>query len=255
MDANRIFPEDSEHPFDSRQTADIWQDILDPSMQLTAMSHFLNLQPHNMELDPTLERVIMTPSSSGEHFLKLPGSDGISNEQLEQVQRLWPTRRRRNVLLPSCINWDEVLLHPEDNIFSSTSLRNLTSTALAENDQSAWGFNMQCRNRLLHQMNIYVSGPTSSLADEESDLSSVLGPRDGDSELPPADILDLSLDLYFSHVHIHLPFVHPPTFNSSHTPSILLFPMCMAGFMFFNRKAANTLFKTYLPVGLALPFS
>lgn len=118
---------------------------------------------------------------------------------------------KRNVLLPSCINWDEVVLHPEDNIFSSTSLRNLTSTSLAENDQSAWGFNMQCRNRLLHQMNIYVSGPTSSLPGEESDLPSVLGPCDG--ELPPADILDLSLDLYFSHVHLHLPFVHPSTFN------------------------------------------
>jgi hypothetical protein len=94
-------------------------------------------------------------------------------------------------------------------------------------------------------------GYASHSANQTSDSNVIPSPCDGpwNGEPPPTDILDLCLDLYFGQFHIHLPFVHPGTFKACHTPSILLFPICVVGMMILDRTAAYKIIADYLPVG------
>ncbi|KAJ5631953.1 hypothetical protein N7490_008292 [Penicillium lividum] len=69
-------------------------------------------------------------------------------------------------------------------------------------------------------------------------------------ELPSTDILDLCLDLYFSHAQNLLPFVHPPCFKACETPSVLVFPMCLIGYMILDRKSASKLIHAYLAAAI-----
>lgn len=188
-----------------------------------------------------LDDLLLTPPLSRDHRLHHHQKDNISNEQFEQVRRLWPTRRRKVTLSPSPVCWDDILLHPEDNIFSSTELKSIASLESSPATGSPWGLIEACRHRLAQSMISYA--PHS--ANQTNGLDGH-GPWNG--EPPPTDILDLCLDLYFSQFHIHLPFVHPGTFKACETPSILLFPMCLVGMMILNRKTAHKLIANYLPV-------
>jgi hypothetical protein len=195
------------------------------------------------------EGLLLTPPGSGDQPASQFAKSTISNEQLDQVRRLWPTRRRAVTSTPSPLSWDDILLHPEDNIFSSTSLKVLACLDPPPQNESSWKFTEACRGRLTQGLarNYTVqSGPTM-----DADASpSGYGPWT--NGLPPTDILDLCLDLYFYRFQVHMPFVHPGTFNASETPSILLFPMCIVGMMFLNKSVARKLILHYLPVSVSV---
>lgn len=198
--------------------------------------------PPGMDFGSVLwDDLLLTPPASGYRGLHHHQKDNISNEQFEQVRRLWPTRRRRVTPSPSPMCWDDILLHPEDNIFSSTELKSMARLEPLPATGSPWGLTEACRHRLAESITTYAPHSQNQTIDLDRD-----GPWDG--EPPPTDILDLCLDLYFSQFHVHLPFVHPGTFKACDTPSILLFPMCLVGMMILNRSAARKLIAKYLPV-------
>lgn len=188
-----------------------------------------------------LDDLLLTPPASKDHRLHHQQKENISNEQFEQVRRLWPTRRRIVTLSPSPVCWDDILLHPEDNIFSSTEVRSKAILEPSPATGSPWGLTEGCRHRLAQSIINYASHSVNQTNGLDYDE-----PWNG--EPPPTDILDLCLDLYFSQFHVHLPFVHPGTFKACHTPSILLFPMCLVGMMILSRSAARKLIAKYLPV-------
>lgn len=164
----------------------------------------------------------------------------ISYEQLEQVRRLWPTRRRSQAPNDPGIIWDDIILHDKDNLFSSGSLDTPPDLEDPTPLNSTWGLTKECRTRLLNDcVNHYVYSPLNP--------SLINGFRQS-VDLPEVDILDLCLDLYFYNLHPLLPFIHAPTFDASKTPTMLLFPMCLLGFMMFNRPAAQVVLNRYLLV-------
>ncbi|PYI26718.1 hypothetical protein BP00DRAFT_51129 [Aspergillus indologenus CBS 114.80] len=187
--------------------------------------------PGIVDLDPGLPPV---------HHLG--SKDGISNEQFEKVRSLWPRRRRTGSTIPAPFSWDEIVQHPEDNLFSSPVLKTLRDSA-----DSPWGLTNACRDRLAEDARGYLTALSPDRGDDRASSagSSSCGPWNG--ELPPTDILDLCLDLYFSHFQVHLPFVHPGTFNASRTPSIVLFPMCLVGLILLNKTAARSMIATHVP--------
>ncbi|OJJ05949.1 hypothetical protein ASPVEDRAFT_154056 [Aspergillus versicolor CBS 583.65] len=198
----------------------------------------------DMEFGSLLDGLQLTPPRSGDQEPRDPPKTNISNEQFEQVRRLWPTRRRAATLSPTPVCWDDVLLHPEDNVFSPTSLTALATLDSSSQPESSWGFTGACRARLAESLY------RNYLPHTEHPMQSVPpSPSDGLREdgLPPTYIIDLCLDLYFHRFMVHLPFVHPATFNASTTPSLLLFPMCVVGMMVLNRGMAHKVIAQHLP--------
>lgn len=187
-----------------------------------------------------LEDLFLEILSSGNPTRPSGRKRSISYEQLEQVRRLWPTRRRSQAPNDPGIIWDDIILHDKDNLFSSQSLHVPSDPSDPTPLNSTWGLTKECRNRLLNDcVNNYVSSPLNP--------SLINGFRQS-VDLPEGDILDLCLDLYFYNLHPLLPFIHAPTFDASKTPTILLFPMCLLGFMMFNRPAAQVVLNRYLLV-------
>ena len=201
-----------------------------------------DVMPANMDFEAVLDGLLLTPPRSGDQQPRQPSKTNISNEQFEQVRRLWPTRRR-TATQPLC--WDDILLYHEDNVFSSTTLMATASLEQSIQTDSGWKFNDACRERLVRSLS-QNHNPHVDQAMQPVRTPSNHGALE--NGFPPADILDLCLDLYFHRFHVHMPFVHPPTFNASATPSILLFPMCVVGMMILNRGMASKLIKHYLPV-------
>lgn len=231
------------------------QTVLDMSLPAPSAAphyHMGDLLNSNvdMEFGSLLDSLQLTPPRSGDQEPSEPPKSNISNEQFEQVRRLWPTRRRTATLSPTPVCWDDVLLHPEDNVFSSASLTSLSTLDPLSQTESSWGFTDACRARLAQSLN------TQYIPRTEQPMQPVpSSPGDGLQEdgLPPTDILDLCLDLFFHRFMVHMPFVHPATFNASTTPSLLLFPMCVVGMMILNRGMAHKVIAQHLPVSFFAP--
>ncbi|KAL4895638.1 hypothetical protein BDV59DRAFT_211278 [Aspergillus ambiguus] len=205
-------------------------------------------------LDPgVLDGILMTPPSSGDIWRNQLSKNAISNEQFEQVRRFWPTRKRRsNSITQQSICWDDIILHPKENLFSSTCLELRPMLDSTHELDSAWGFRYNCRDRLLQDCLRYYGNETTT---EQAITSHGNSPDQhqlgwGDAVLPAADILDLCLDLYFYQFQTLLPFICPSTFDASQTPSTLLFPMCLVGLIILNRGAARVLIDRYLPAAI-----
>ncbi|PYH70765.1 uncharacterized protein BO88DRAFT_486863, partial [Aspergillus vadensis CBS 113365] len=224
--------------------------MIDPSLGASAPaqaadSHVVN---HQLSEEIDFQSILVGSPDMADINPSLPpfhhlcSKNGISNEQFERVRRLWPRRRRTGPTIPALFSWDEIVRHPEDNILSSPALETPPDPA-----DSFWGLTDACRDRLVEDTRGYgaISSPDRGDGGSSSAGSSSCGPWNG--ELPPTDILDLCLDLYFSHFQVHLPFVHPGTFNASLTPSIFLFPMCLVGLILLNKTTARGLIATHIP--------
>ncbi|KAL2786640.1 hypothetical protein BJX66DRAFT_346690 [Aspergillus keveii] len=188
--------------------------------------------------------LLLTPPGSGDQPVNPSAESSISNDQFDQVRRLWPTRRRAVTSTPSPLSWDDILLHPEDNIFSSTSLKALASLDPLSQSESSWKFTVACRNRLTQTISPNYTAQRGKAMQAEASPEAD-GPWT--NGLPPTDILDMCLDLYFYRFQVHMPFVHAGTFNASETPGLLLFPMCIVGLMFLDKAVARKLILRYLP--------
>ncbi|GLA60067.1 hypothetical protein AtubIFM55763_006654 [Aspergillus tubingensis] len=222
--------------------------MIDPSLAASAPAQAADPNVVNHHLSEAIDFQSILVGSPGmadinpglPQFHHLCSKNGISNEQFEQVRRLWPRRRRTGSIIPACFSWDEIVRHPEDNILSSPALKTPPGPA-----DSFWGLTDACRDRLVEDTRGYGAISSPDRGDGGSSSASSCGPWNG--ELPPTDILDLCLDLYFSHFQVHLPFVHPGTFNASLTPSIFLFPMCLVGLVLLNKATARGLIATHIP--------
>ncbi|KAJ5556354.1 hypothetical protein N7494_000269 [Penicillium frequentans] len=227
-----------------------FQALVDPSLGSTHPS--ITTQTFDamaLDLDfgsAWLNDLILTPSTPGERPLNHLHKESITNEQFEQVRRLWPSRRRNSALSSSPVHWNDILLHSEDNIFSSASLKSMPMLDPSPQVKSPWGFTEACRHRLAESMIKYASHG----ADQTSGSDVISSPCDEpwNGKPPPTDILDLCLDLYFGQFHIHLPFIHPGTFKACTTPTMLLFPICVVGMMILDRTAASKIIADCLPM-------
>jgi hypothetical protein len=56
---------------------------------------------------------------------------------------------------------------------------------------------------------------------------------------PPAEILDMALDLYFRNFQPLIPFIHVPTFSAKRTRSPVLYVMCMIGMIMLGTKGTT----------------
>jgi hypothetical protein len=134
--------------------------------------------------------------------------------------------------------------------------RTLCRLSSEQRHGSRCGFNIECRKRLqkffgsfaderAHHGTVNTDSPVSLDSPAESQRSVAQGNNIAEglhshlAKLPPAEILDMSLDLYFRHWHPLLPFVHIPTFSPQSIKDHMLFIMCLIGLTIINTRGAR----------------
>ncbi|CAG8960579.1 hypothetical protein HYFRA_00013402 [Hymenoscyphus fraxineus] len=184
----------------------------------------------------------------------------IPAERFHKVERCWPNKPSNAVRLMPTL-WRDAIMKPQDNLFSKD---NLTPEAIEHNRQygSRWGLDEDCRTRL-QKMFVSLSRKESSHVLEENSPISHSSPSSKSSishniqeeisnipNFPPAEIFDISLDLFFRQFHPLMPFIHTPTFCPKTAPTSILLIMCLIGLTILQTKGATAFVKQAFPRAL-----
>lgn len=176
----------------------------------------------------------------------------VPDERFERVERLWPLRRGTTQSRLGQTLWDQVIAHDQDSLFSESGPdeQHQGNVHVRRNGSSRWGLGEDCRARLVRD---YIN-PRRSQATSDTDIAvdkSYRGDEASlDSKFPSAEVLDMSLDLFFKRFHAILPFAHRATFVAATTATSLLLPMCLIGLEVLDYEGSRKFIKAYLPVSL-----
>ncbi|KAJ5084687.1 hypothetical protein NUU61_009266 [Penicillium alfredii] len=184
---------------------------------------------------PLISDPVVSPDPQPRHSVDSgkSGGENIPNERFAKVQRCWLAPSNHTGRLMNTL-WQDMAGSDLDNIFSVHSLNLSTEPIMLEG--SRCGVDEDCKRRLqaifgqaplVHQM--------QSSSGVSPAISSITFPN-----FPPAEILDMALDLYFRTFHPLVPFVHLPTFSAKKTRLPLLYVMCLIGMMLLGTKGTTT---------------
>ncbi|EED16736.1 C2H2 transcription factor, putative [Talaromyces stipitatus ATCC 10500] len=168
--------------------------------------------------------------------------DDIPNERFARVERSWvaPTN-----LVGRLINslWHDASCYDSDNLFSIPPWQSM-SPSTGNYPGSRFGLDEECRLQLQHAFGLSPAPLSSvdSVIPNDAALSPTASTTGSGSipSFPPAEILDMALDLYFRHFHPLVPFVHVPTFCAKKTKLPLLFVMCQIGMIMLGTKGTTS---------------
>lgn len=172
------------------------------------------------------------------------GCDNIPNERFSKVQRCWLappnyTGRAMNSL------WRDIVYTDIDSLFSSVSLSLPSNPGLPQ----GCGVDEECRSRLQTAF-CQTTLPYPLQSPRNGGLPAV--PSLAANTFPPAEILDMALDLYFRKFHPLVPFVHLPTFSAKRTRLSLLYVMCLIGMMMLGTKGSTAFVLRNFTVGFTV---
>lgn len=162
----------------------------------------------------------------------------IPNERFARVQRYWLAPSNTTGRLMNSL-WRDIACSDVDNIFSMHSSHSFSSPS-GLLPGSRYGLDEECRQQLQAAFGSVriASGQLQSPNNAVSPTSnSTFGGR---PSFPPAEILDMALDLYFRNFHPLVPFVHVPTFSAKNTRLPVLYVMCLIGMIMLGTKGTTT---------------
>ncbi|KAL4911313.1 hypothetical protein BDW74DRAFT_7510 [Aspergillus multicolor] len=184
------------------------------------------------------DNVAITPEQQAQpqlNELKNKQTGDIPNERFARVQRYWVAPSNTTGRLMNTL-WRDIAISDVDNIFSFPSSQSFSSPS-GLLPGSRYGLDEECRHQLqaafgnLH--NSQLPSPNSALSPTSSTFP-------GRQSFPPAEILDMALDLYFRNFHPLVPFVHVPTFSAKNTRLPVLHVMCLIGMIMLGTKGTTT---------------
>jgi hypothetical protein len=209
------------------------------SLDIMRDTHFPLMSESNM---------VATPDQPTQHSLSgKSGGDNIPIERFTKVQRYWLAPPNQTGRLMNSL-WRDIVYADVDNIFSLHSLHTTPDSGLLQG--SRCGVDEECRRRLQAAFGLTFTYPQMQ------------SPRNGASptptgsvstpfpNFPPAEILDMALDLYFRTFHPLVPFVHLPTFSAKKTRVPLLYVMCLIGMMLLGTKGTASFVSRNFTVSL-----
>ncbi|KAL4752379.1 hypothetical protein BDW72DRAFT_72603 [Aspergillus terricola var. indicus] len=186
------------------------------------------------------DNVAITPEqqaqpSNGDLSSKHTGD--IPNERFARVQRYWVAPSNTAGRLMNNL-WRDIASSDVDNIFSLHSSHSFSSPS-GLLPGSRYGLDEECRQQLQAvfgnlRHSSQLQSPNSALSPASS---STFGGR---PSFPPAEILDMALDLYFRNFHPLIPFVHVSTFSAKNTRLPVLYVMCLIGMIMLGTKGTTT---------------
>lgn len=158
-------------------------------------------------------------------------SENIPNERFAKVQSVWLAPSGSAGRIMNCL-WRGVAASDVDNIFEVAAMD--LSSQPESPAGSRYGLNEDSRQRLSASFN------QSSPHFHQSHMSTTTVPVSNSlPNFPPAEILDMSLDLYFRDFHPIMPLVHLPTFSANKTRLSLLYVMCLIGMIALDTKGTT----------------
>jgi hypothetical protein len=241
----------SNHPMPNRTPADALQTWLFPldGDLLASGSHHMDIDHfHNDPFRHGAENQASPSDSSVSIASRIP------RERFARVESCWPSRSRKpSRLMPTL--WQSLASCDSSNILSEIH-PGVVETPISERERrnSRWGLDEECRDLLQGAVN---SAPGSSSLRSESygDTASSSGDaaaspgRDG-VRFPPAEILDIALEMYLYYYHPTLPIIHIPSFSAKNAPRPLLLCMCLIGLSILGTAGASKFVSRTFPVSL-----
>lgn len=176
----------------------------------------------------------------------------VPRERFQRVQSCWPSRcNRATRLMPEL--WPSLVAADCANILSEIP-RGTIETPISERERrnSRWGLDEECRSMLQSVLtNAPQTGP--SRAESYGDTASSSGeaaasPSVEGVQFPPAEILDIALEMYLYYFHPTLPIIHIPTFSAKNAPRPLLLCMCLIGLSILGTAGAAKFVTRTFPV-------
>ncbi|EMD85184.1 hypothetical protein COCC4DRAFT_181238 [Bipolaris maydis ATCC 48331] len=181
----------------------------------------------------------------------------VPKERFQRVQNCWPSRNRRSSrLMPDL--WQSLVSSDCINILSEYDSRSAdTPASERQRKNQRWGLDEECRSRLQSTLN---NLPISNLIRSESVADTISSSGDaagspsveGIIQFPPAEILDIALEMYLYYFHPTLPVIHIPTFSAKNAPRSLLLCMCLIGLSILGTAGAAKFVTRTFPAVLQL---
>ncbi|KAH1663824.1 hypothetical protein KXW87_000779 [Aspergillus fumigatus] len=159
----------------------------------------------------------------------------IPSERFAKVQRYWLTPTNNTGRLMNTL-WRDVASCSLDNILGVYSGQPFNGPSGLLGD-SRYGLDEECRQNLLATFG-QARRSTSNDASNAPRMSEA--PFGSPQAFPPAEILDMALDLYLRNFQPLVPFVHIPTFSAKRTRSPVLYVMCMIGMIILGTKGTTS---------------
>ena len=176
----------------------------------------------------------------------------VPRERFQRVQSCWPSRNRKpSRLMPDL--WESLITADCSNILSEIPA-GVVETPMSERERrnSRWGLDEECRSILQNTLNNAPPlrptrsesyGDTASSSGDAAGSPSVEG-----VQFPPAEILDIALEMYLYYFHPTLPIIHIPTFSAKNAPRPLLLCMCLIGLSILGTAGAAKFVTRTFPV-------
>ncbi|KAJ5654490.1 transcriptional regulator family: C2H2 zinc finger and Fungal Specific TF [Penicillium lividum] len=186
------------------------------------------------------DNVVMTPDPQNRRSVDSgqSGGDNIPNERFSRVQRCWLAPTNHGRLVNSL--WRDIVSTNIDNVFSIKPSNLPSDINLVQG--SRYGVDDNCR-RSLQAAFAQTPFPFSQMQALRNDIPSPAMSGSTSTSFPhfpPAEVLDMALDLFFRKFHPLVPFVHLPTFSAKGTRPSLLYVMCLIGMMLMGTKGTAT---------------
>lgn len=190
--------------------------------------------------------LMVAPDQQNQH--SVDSSDNIPNERFARVQQCWLAPPNTGRLINGL--WRDIAMSPVDNIFSVQSSHLPSESNVVQGSQC--GFDEDCRRRLQAAF-----GPMTVSGHMQSPINRTNAPITpastlNHSDFPPAEILDMALDLFFRIFNPLLPFVHQPTFSARKARPSLLYVMTLVGMALLGTKGTTAFVFRNFSVGQIL---
>jgi hypothetical protein len=176
----------------------------------------------------------------------------VPRERFQRVQSCWPSRNRRSSrLMPDL--WQSLVSCDCTNILSEIPF-GVTETPLSERERknSRWGLDEECRSLLQNALNNAPARSESYGDTASSNGDAATSPSVDGVQFPPAEILDIALEMYLYYFHPTLPIIHIPTFSAKNAPRPLLLCMCLIGLSILGTAGAAKFVTRTFPAVLQL---
>ncbi|RDW68239.1 hypothetical protein BP5796_08896 [Coleophoma crateriformis] len=177
----------------------------------------------------------------------------VPSERFARVEKSWPRRWVKvTKMMPTL--WKDLENEDAMNLLSTFAVPVLPQSSRQDTRR---GLDEGCKSRLetvFQATNTMSSLPLGNSNDINA-VSPVISPSESETavsiippEFPSAEILDISLDLYFRQFHPLMPFIHIPTFEPQTVPNSLLFAMCLIGLNILDTKRAIAFVRRLFPL-------
>lgn len=207
--------------------------------------------PHHMAVDGFFDQDAFRNISENQAS---PSGSSVSiasrvpRERFQRVQSCWPSRHRTSTrLMPDL--WQSLASCDCTNILSEVP-PGVVETPISERERrnSRWGLDEECRSLLQSALRA-IPTRSESYGDTASSSGDATSPGLEGIQFPPAEILDIALEMYLYYFHPTLPIIHIPTFSAKNASRPLLLCMCLIGLSILGTAgAAKFVTRTFPPV-------